>query len=114
MTLQEKLEKLMFQNKTKDELIQETITSLSGLLADTFDGDDSNELKKEFPENLHIEELGIELNSVSIHLHSNEFDVPCVEVSIELTEEKQKLELGSYSLIFNEKCEQTDEILNLV
>ena len=114
MTLQEKLETLMFQNKTKDQLIQETITSLTGLLSDTFDGEDANQLKKEFPENIKIEELGIELNSVSIHLHNKEFDIPCIEVSIELTEEKQKLELGSYSLIFNEECEQTDEILNLV
>ena len=113
MTLQEKLEQLVFQNKTKDELIQEAITDLSGLLADIFTGDDVNELKKEFPEGIKIEDIGIELKAVSIHLNNKEFDVPCVEVAIDMIQEKTQFDIGYYSVLFNEESEQIDEIISL-
>lgn len=107
------IEDIVFVKKTKDQLIEETLTSLSGLLADTFTGDDVNELKKEFPENTQIESLGIELKSVSVYLNNKEYDVPCIEISIDIVHEIQKTEIGCYSLIFNMDCDQTDEVINL-
>ncbi|MBI9052942.1 MAG: hypothetical protein JEY96_03945 [Bacteroidales bacterium] len=111
--LQDKIESLIFQNKTKDQLIEETITSLNGLLTDIFTGDDINELKKEFPEGVQLEDISIQLEAVAIYVNSKEFDVPCVEFLIDLIQEKTQLELGSYSVIYDEKSVQVDEILNL-
>jgi len=111
--IQEKIESIIFQNKTKDKLIEETITNLSGLLTDTLEGDDLNELKKEFPEGIQIADIGIQLKAIAIYVHSTEFDAPCVEFSIDMTQEKDQAEIGTYSLVFNEKGEQLDEILNL-
>jgi hypothetical protein len=73
--ISEKIESIIFQNKTKDQLIENTLSSLSGLLADVFNGDD------------------------------------VVEISIDLIQEKTQYEIGTYSLIFDENCEQIDEIL---
>ena len=109
--ISEKIESIIFQNKTKDQLIENTLSSLSGLLADVFNGDDVNQLKNEFPENTQFEDVGIQLKAVAIYLNSKEFEVPCVEISIDLVQEKTQYEIGTYSLIFDEKCEQIDEIL---
>lgn len=109
----EKIESILFQNRSKDQLIEDTITNLSGLLADTFTGEDVNQLKKEFPEKTQVEDIGIQLQSVALYLNHKEFDVPCIEVCIEIIHERLKVEIGSYSLIFNAECEQVDEILNL-
>lgn len=109
----DKIESILFQNRTKDQLIEDTITSLSGLLADTFTGDDVNGLKKEFPEKTQVEDIGIQLKSVGYFMNHKEFEVPSIEVCIELVHERIKVEIGSYSLIFNADCEQLDEILNL-
>lgn len=109
----EKLESLIFKNRTKDQLIEDTLASLSGLLADTFTGDDVNALKTEFPEEIKIEEIGVQLKAAIVYLNSKEFEVPCIEIAIDLVQEKTDLEIGTYSLIFDENCEQTDEILNL-
>jgi len=109
----EQIEGIFFKNQTKDQLIEDTLTSLSGLLADTFTGDDVNALKTEFPEGIKIEEIGIQLRNVAIYLNSKEFEVPCVEIAIDLVQEKTEYEIGTYSLLFDENCEQVDEILNL-
>ncbi len=109
----EKIESILFQNKTKDQLIEDTIASLSGLLADTFTGDDANALKNEFPEKTQLENIGIQLKSVAFFVNHKELEVPCIEVCIELVHEDLKIEIGSYSIIFNAECEQVDEILNL-
>lgn len=109
----DKIETILFQNRTKDQLIEETITNLSGLLADVFTGDDVNQLKKEFPEKTQVEDIGIQLKSVAFFVNHKELEVPCIEVCIELVHERLKLEIGSYSLVFNTECEQVDEILNL-
>ena len=109
----EQIEGLIFKTKTKDQLIEGTLTSLSGLLADLLTGDDVNGLKKEFPEGIQIEDIGIQLKNVAIYLNSKEFEVPCIEVAIDLVQEKTQYEIGTYSLIFDEKCEQIDEVLIL-
>ncbi|MBU8892897.1 MAG: hypothetical protein KOO66_08960 [Bacteroidales bacterium] len=106
----QQIEDLIFKARTKDQLIEETLTSLSGLLADILTGDDVNGLIKEFPEGIKIEDIGIQLRNVAIYLNSKEFKVPCVEVAIDLVQEKTQYEIGTYSLIFDETCEQTDEI----
>ncbi len=109
----EQIESILFKNRTKDQLIEDTLASLSGLLADTFTGDDVNALKIEFPEEIKIEEIGVQLKAAVIYLNSKEFTVPCIEVAIDLIQEKTQFEIGTYSLIFDENCEQIDEILNL-
>lgn len=111
--IKNRIEDLVFQNRTKDQLIEDTLASLSGLLADVFTGDDVNELKKEFPEGIQIEDIGIQLKATAIYLDSKEFEVPCIEIAIDLVQEKTQYEIGTYSLVFDENCEQIDEILNL-
>ncbi|HAN19837.1 MAG: hypothetical protein A2X13_12710 [Bacteroidetes bacterium GWC2_33_15] len=107
------IENLIFKNKSKDQLIEDTLTSLSALLADVFTGDDVNELKSEFPENLKLKDIGIELLHVALYLENKEFETPSIEISIKMVIEKQEYELGIYSLIFNENGDQIDEILDL-
>ena len=107
------IESLIFKKKSKDLLIEETLSSLSALLADVFTGDDVNELKSEFPEDLKLVDIGIELLHVAMYLESKEFETPAIEVSIKLIIDKQDYELGTYSLIFDEDFEQIDEVLNL-
>ena len=111
--MKEKIESLVFQKKSKDELIEDILASLSGLLADVFTGDDVNQLKKELPEGIQVEDIGVQLKSTSVYLDSREFDVPCIEVAIDLIVEKSQYEIGTYSLIFNEDLAQVDEILNI-
>lgn len=111
--MKEKIESLVFQKKTKDQLIEDTLASLSGLLADVFTGDDVNQLKKELPEGIQIEDIGVQLKATSIYLDSREFNVPCIEVAIDLIVEKTQYEIGTYSLIFDENLEQVDEVLNI-
>lgn len=109
--VKEKIESIIFQNKTKDQLIEETLSSLSALLGDAFTGDDVNKLKNEFPDNITIEDIGIQLRSVLVYIESKVFTCPSIEVSIDLILEKNEYEIGTYSLIFDETCEQIDEIL---
>ena len=109
MVLQQ-IENIIFQNRTKDQLIEDTIASLSGLLANIFTGDDVNSLKKELPEGIQLEDISIQLKYVSIYLDSKEFPIPCIEIAIDIVQEKTEFEIGMYSLIFDENCEQIDEI----
>ncbi len=107
------IESIFFRNRTKDQLIEETLASLSGLLADIFTGEDLNNLKKELPEGINIEDIGIELKAACIYLNSKEFSIPSCEIAIDLIQEKTQYEIGTYSLIFNENGEQLDEILTI-
>ena len=107
------IEELIFKSKSKDQLIEHTINSLSGLLDDTYNGDDVNKLKKEFPEGINAEDISIQLNAAAIYLESKEFSTPCIEIAIDIIHEKSKYEIGIYSLIFDETCEQIDEVLEI-
>ena len=109
--MQEKIETIIFQSKSKDQLIEETLTSLSGLLADAYTGDDVNELRKMLPEKIQVEDIGVKLKNVSLHLDSIDFPVPSIEVSIVMMLEVKEFEIGVYSMIYDEKGEQIDEIL---
>lgn len=111
--IKEKIEALIFKQKSKDQLIEDTLTSLSGLLADAFTGDDVNQLKKELPEGIQIENIGVQLKAVSIYLESRDFPAPCIEIAIDLVLEKVEAEIGTYSLIYDVNCEQIEEVLNL-
>ena len=109
MILQQ-IENIIFQNKTKDQLIEDTLASLSGLLSDVFTGDDVNELKKELPEGIKLEDISIQLKHTAIYLDSKDFPIPSIEIAIDIVQEKTKYEIGMYSLIFDENCEQIDEV----
>jgi hypothetical protein len=109
--MQEKIESILFQKKTKDQLIEETLTSLSGLLADAFTGDDVNELRKMLPEKIQVEDIGVKLKNVSLHLDSIDFAVPSIEVSIVMVLEIKEIEIGVYSMIYDVNGKQVDEIL---
>lgn len=108
--IKDKIESLIFKNKTKDQLIEDTIASLNGLLTDIFTGDDVNSLRKELPADIDIADISIQLKHTAIYLDSNDFPVPCIEIAINIIQEKTKYEIGMYSLIFDENCEQIDEV----
>ena len=111
--ISKQIEELVFKNKSKDQLIEYTINSLSGLLADTYTADDVNKLKKEFPEGIKLEDISIQLKYASIYLDSKEFEVPCIEIAIDILHEKTQYEIGTYSLVYDMSCEQIDEILEI-
>jgi len=111
--LKEKIEQLVFKQKSKDQLIEDTMASLSGLLADVFTGDDVNHLKKELPQGIQIEDIGVQLKAVSVYLDGKDLPIPSIEIAIELVQEKAEYEIGVYSLIFDENCEQIEEVLNI-
>ncbi|MFO7830184.1 MAG: hypothetical protein R6V23_16295 [Bacteroidales bacterium] len=109
----EKIESIFFQNKTKDQLIEETLTSLSGLLGDVFAGDDVNKIKSILPPKLQPEDIGVKLKNVCIHLQSTELNTPFLEISIDLIIERTEEEIGTYSLFYDDNGNQVDEVLNL-
>ncbi|MFC2152278.1 hypothetical protein ACFLSE_07090 [Bacteroidota bacterium] len=111
--MKNKIENIVFLKKTKDQLIEDTLASLSGLLADVFTGDDVNKLKEELPDGIQIEDIGVELKATSIYLDSKEFPVPSIEIAVDLIQERTQYEIGTYSLIFDENCEQVNEILTI-
>ncbi|MGC9373766.1 MAG: hypothetical protein ACP5DQ_01850 [Bacteroidales bacterium] len=109
----EKIEKLFFQHKTKDHLIEETLTSLSALIGNALAGEDVNKIKPLLPPQLQPEDIGVKLKTVCIHIENNEHQTPCAEVCIDLIVERTEQELGTYSLYYDEQGEQIDEVLNL-
>ena len=49
---------------------------------------------------------------VAMRIHDNkEFEVPCIEIAIDIVHEKSQYEIGTYSLIFDFACVQIDEVL---
>jgi hypothetical protein len=107
------IEEIIFKTKSKDQLIEYTLNSLSGLLSDIYSGEDVNELKKEFPEGLKPEDISVQLKASMFYLDSKEFEVPCIEIAIDIVQKSTQYEVGTYSLIFDETCEQIDEVLEI-
>jgi len=108
-----KIEKLFFQHKTKDQLIEETLTSLSALIGNALAGEDVNKIKPLLPPKLQPEDIGVKLKTVCIHLENHEHQTPCAEVCIDLIIERTEQELGTYSLYYDQQGEQIDEVFNL-
>ncbi|MDA3954707.1 MAG: hypothetical protein PF485_13745 [Bacteroidales bacterium] len=107
----EVIEKLVFAQKSKTELIDETIISLQALLHKTFIEEDSRILKKEFPKNTHPKDLRIKLDNVIIHIESLYSPELSIEVILDIFLKKHNSELGTYSYIFNEKGDFIDDLL---
>lgn len=105
------IEKLVFTQKSKSELIDETIISLQALLHKTFTEDDKQNLKKDFPGNIQAEDLKIKLDNVVINIESFKSTQLTIEVILDIFLHKPNYELGTYSHIFNEKGDLIDELL---
>ena len=109
----ETIENIVFSQKSKSDLIDETMGSLNGLLNATFSGNDFSNLKKEFPKNTHLEDLKIKLDNVVIYIESINKTGLSIEVILDILINQQNFELGTFSHIFNETGELIDEILVL-
>ena len=107
----EVIEKLVFAQKSKTELIDETIISLQALLHSTFTEVDTLTLKKEFPKNTYPKDLRIRLHNVIIHIESLYSPELSIEVILDIFLKKHNSELGTYSYIFNEQGDFIDELL---
>jgi len=105
------IEKLVFAQKSKTELIDETIISLQALLHKTFAEENKQSLKKEFPENTQPDDLKIKLDKVVIYIESFKTTQLSIEVILDIFLRKPKYELGTYSHIFNENGDFMDELL---
>ncbi|MBI9052779.1 MAG: hypothetical protein JEY96_03115 [Bacteroidales bacterium] len=105
------IEKLVFAQKSKTELIDETIISLQVLLHNTFSEDSRQSLKKEFPENTQPNDLKIKLDKVVIYIEGFKTTQLSIEVILDIFLSKPNYELGTYSHIFNEKGDFIDELL---
>ena len=105
----EVIEKLVFAQKSKTELIDETIISLQALLHKTFT--EEGRYKKEFPENTQASDLRIKLDNVVIYIESLKSSQLSIEVILDIVLNKPYYELGTYSHIFNEKGDFIDELL---
>ena len=109
----EAIENIVFSQKSKSDLIDETMGSLNGLLNSTFTVNDFGNLKKEFPANTHLEDLKIKLDNVVIYIESINSTGLSIEVILDILINQQNFELGTFSHIFNETGELIDEILVL-
>ncbi len=107
----EVIEKIVFAQKSKTELIDETIISLQALLHRTFNVESKHKLKKEFPENTQASDLRIKLDNVVIYIESLESTKLSIEVILDIFLNKPNAELGTYSHIFNERGDLIDELL---
>jgi hypothetical protein len=105
------IEKLVFAQKSKTELIDETIISLQALLHNTFMEEGKQNLKKEFPKNTQPDDLRIKLDNVVIYIESLKSTQLSIEVILDIFLSKPNYELGTYSHIFNEKGDLIDELL---
>lgn len=107
----EVIEKLVFAQKSKTELIDETIISLQALLHKTFTESNKQNLKKDFPVNIQADDLKIKLDNVVINIESFKSTQLTIEVILDIFLYKPNYELGTYSHIFNEKGDLIDELL---
>lgn len=105
------LENLIFAQKSKTELIDETILSLQCLLHETFSEKGKPELKSEFPKNTCPNDLRIKLDNVVVYIESLHKPGLSVEVILDIFMHSTKFELGTYSHIFNEEGTLVDEML---
>ena len=105
------LERLIFAQKSKTELIDETILSLQCLLHETFSGNGKPELKKEFPQNTSPDDLRIKLDNVVVYIESLNKPGLSIEVILDIFINNTNFELGTYSHIFNEEGNLVDEML---
>lgn len=107
----EVIEKLVFAQKSKTELIDETIISLQALLHKMFMEEGKQNLKKDFPVNIHADDLKIKLDNVVINIESFKSTQLTIEVILDIFLYKPNYELGTYSHIFDEKGDLIDELL---
>jgi hypothetical protein len=107
----EAIESLVFTQKSKNELIVETMGSLQDLLNGTFSDKDNGNLKMEFPENTHLEDLSIKLDNVVIYIEGLTSPGLSIEVILDIFLRQNNFELGTYSHIFNEDGNLIDELL---
>ncbi len=105
------LENLIFAQKSKTELIDETILSLQCLLHETFSNKGKPELKKEFPQNTYPDDLRIKLDNVVVYIESLNTPGLSIEIILDIFIKNTNFELGTYSNIFNEEGNLIDEIL---
>ena len=107
------IESLVFSQKTKTELIDETIISLQGLLYETFTKKSKQNLIHEFPENTCPDDLRIKLDNVIVYIESLQTQKLSIEVILDIFLNQNNSELGTYSHIFNEEGDLIDELLVL-
>ena len=107
----EAIETLVFAQKSKTELIDETIISLQSLLYESFSNRGQQNLKNEFPTNTHPDDLRIKLDNVVIYIESLNSPGLSIEVILDIFLRQNNFELGTYSHIFNEDGNLIDELL---
>jgi hypothetical protein len=107
----EAIESLVFAQKSKTDLIDETIISLQSLLYETFSNRSKQILKNEFPENTHPDDLRIKLDNVVIYIESLNSPGLSIEVILDIFINQTNFELGKFSHIFNEEGNLIDELL---
>ncbi|MCG8410502.1 MAG: hypothetical protein MI739_04360 [Bacteroidales bacterium] len=107
------LEDIFFKNKTKGELIDITVTSIRGLLADIFEGKDINQLRNEFPPHTQINNIELQLNAISVHINHKDVQSPSIEFSVAILHKGLEQEIGLFSCLFDMNCELLNEIFNL-
>jgi hypothetical protein len=105
------IESLVFAEKSKTELIDETIISLQSMLYETFSKKGDHSLKHEFPINTIADDLGIKLDNVVIYIESLKTPELSIEVILDIFIKNSNYELGKYSHIFNEEGSLVDELL---
>lgn len=107
----EAIESLVFVQKSKLELIDETIISLQSLLYETFSNKGERKLKNEFPTNTHPDDLRIKVDNVIIYFESLHSPGLSIEVILDIFLKQSNSELGTYSHIFNEDGNLIDKLL---
>ena len=108
---QDVIENLVFAQKSKTELIDETVISLQGLLYETFTKKNRKDLVTDFPENTNAEDLRIKLDNVVVYIESLNTPKLSIEVILDIFINKTNSELGTYSHIFDENGVLIDELL---
>ncbi|MFO7828686.1 MAG: hypothetical protein R6V23_08705 [Bacteroidales bacterium] len=111
MKAKETIENAVFTKKSKNALIDETLGRFHLLMNETFHGNDSNNFKKEFPQNIHFEDLKYKLDDVVIYIGSFKSSEVSIEVILDIFHHNSTSELGTFSEIFNEDGVLIDELL---
>lgn len=111
MKAKETIENAVFTKKSKNALIDETLGRFHLLMNETFRGNDANNFKKEFPQNIHFDDIKYKLDDVVIYVGSFKSSDISIEVILDIFHNNSASELGTFSEFFNEDGVLIDKLL---
>ncbi len=108
MNLKSLVEKELFKTRTKKSLITDAMDSCKAIVEDVFLGQDVNNLRADFPEEISFSDIKIVFQALRLNLEHNNVKTPSVEVAVSMLD-AEKDEIGYYLIIYDDELSRIDE-----